>query len=537
MMLSVSQRRQVSIYFHPILIGVYAVLYLLASNINQMSPAAALRVGGMVLAGSLLLYAILRLILRDTGRSALLASFWLMLLFAYGHVYELVEGKAWGGFTYGKHRYLIAVWLVIFLAGSWWLLRKLKVVLPLNRILNIVSVALLVFPLLQIGQFVYQSQRASAGSSTAVGCAQGTTAGCAVTTEEGTATPDIYYIILDGYSRADVLEKLYNLDITPFMDEMRAMGFVFPECTQSNYAITPFSMFASLNMDYVQGYPDIFYQGSSLDQVQTVGISRYIHSSQVRQFLEERGYQTIAFETDYWWLNLTDADLYIVGNDNPLIKYSKSYEISNFEEMFIRTTALRILSETNQRFSRQLTKQIRTPDERRYAVTRFVLEEVEKVPELPGKKFVYFHLVAPHPPYVFDQGGNFVEYDSRNGDDPAYPNEIIYLNKRVTALARRLIEKSTTPPIIIIQADHGWDPRYRLQILNAYYLPGGGDTMLYPEITPVNTFRLVFNYYFGAQYELQEDASYFSHVLAYPQYGIKARPYQLTPVPGSCMGK
>lgn len=536
-MLPVNRRRQAPIFFHPILIGLYAVLYLLASNINQMSPTAALRVGGMVLAGSLLLYTILWLVLRDTGKAALLASFWLVLLFTYGHVYELVEGKAWLGFTYGKHRYLIIAWLVVFLAGSWWLLRKLRATLPLNRILNIVSVALLVLPTLQIGLFAYQSQRAGAGSGAAVGCAQGTAAGCAVTTGDGAVTPDIYYIILDGYSRADVLKKLYGLDISPFMDEMRAMGFVFPECAQSNYAITPFSMFASLNMDYVQGYPDIFYQGSSLDQVQTVGISRYIRSSQVRQFLEERGYQTIAFETDYWWLNLTDADLYIVGNDNPLVKYSKSYEISNFEEMFIRTTALRVLSETNQRFSKQLTKQIRTPNERRYEVTRFAFEEVEKIPGIPGKKFVYFHLAAPHAPFVFDQDGNFVDYDSSSGNDPAYPNEIVYLNKRVTALARSLIEKSATPPIIIIQADHGWDPRYRLQILNAYYLPGGGDKMLYSEITPVNTFRLVFDYYFGAQYGLQEDASYFSLGENWPQYGIKARPYQLTPVPGSCMGK
>ena len=66
--------------------------------------------------------------------------------------------------------------------------------------------------------------------------------------------------------------------------------------------------------------------------------------------------------------------------------------------------------------------------------------------------------------------------------------------------------------IIIIQGDHGpWlqSKAKRMQILNAYYLPGHND-QLYPTITPVNSFRLVFNHYFGATYPLLPDQSYFS---------------------------
>jgi hypothetical protein len=50
----------------------------------------------------------------------------------------------------------------------------------------------------------------------------------------------------------------------------------------------------------------------------------------------------------------------------------------------------------------------------------------------------------------------------------------------------------------------------RFSILNAYYLPGGGEKLLYPGITPVNTFRVIFKYYFGADIELLPDASYYS---------------------------
>jgi hypothetical protein len=52
--------------------------------------------------------------------------------------------------------------------------------------------------------------------------------------------------------------------------------------------------------------------------------------------------------------------------------------------------------------------------------------------------------------------------------------------------------------------------RERAAILNAYYLSGGDDSHLYPDITPVNTFRVVFNTAFGTDLSLLEDTTYIS---------------------------
>jgi hypothetical protein len=80
-----------------------------------------------------------------------------------------------------------------------------------------------------------------------------------------------------------------------------------------------------------------------------------------------------------------------------------------------------------------------------------------------------------------------------------------------------IIDKSSVPPIIIIQGDHGpgvpvqsgdYNAR-RMQILNAYYFPEV-DVPLYAEITPVNSFRILFNYYFDQDLELRDDISFFS---------------------------
>jgi hypothetical protein len=50
----------------------------------------------------------------------------------------------------------------------------------------------------------------------------------------------------------------------------------------------------------------------------------------------------------------------------------------------------------------------------------------------------------------------------------------------------------------------------RTSILNAYYLPNGGSQDLYPTISPVNSFRIVLNTYFGTNLELLPSETYFT---------------------------
>jgi hypothetical protein len=50
-----------------------------------------------------------------------------------------------------------------------------------------------------------------------------------------------------------------------------------------------------------------------------------------------------------------------------------------------------------------------------------------------------------------------------------------------------------------------------MTILNAYYLPGE-ESRLYPTITPVNTFRIILDAYFGQDYPLLPDVSRYSPI-------------------------
>jgi len=70
-----------------------------------------------------------------------------------------------------------------------------------------------------------------------------------------------------------------------------------------------------------------------------------------------------------------------------------------------------------------------------------------------------------------------------------------------------LIEESDVPPIIVLQADTGTGSGSEFKILNAYYLPDDGYESLFSTISPVNTFRLIFDTYFGSSLGLLPDYS------------------------------
>ena len=95
-------------------------------------------------------------------------------------------------------------------------------------------------------------------------------------------------------------------------------------------------------------------------------------------------------------------------------------------------------------------------------------------------------------------------------------DQVKFVQKETLDVVDTLIQNSQVPPIIIVQGDHGPLPdltdeaSQRLPILNAYFLPGiRMDKVLYPSISPVNSFRVILNAYFGQNLPLLEDQSYF----------------------------
>ena len=83
----------------------------------------------------------------------------------------------------------------------------------------------------------------------------------------------------------------------------------------------------------------------------------------------------------------------------------------------------------------------------------------------------------------------------------------------------KILSTSKTQPIILIQGDHGFRDFEELgkekqleeskTIFNAYFLPD--DTLkhsVYDSISPVNSFRIIFNDYFRTELPLLDDKFY-----------------------------
>ena len=327
--------------------------------------------------------------------------------------------------------------------------------------------------------------------------------------------PDIYYIILDGYGRSDVLKNEYGYDNSEFLDTLRGLGFYVADCSQSNYAQTQISLSSSLNFNYLDKL-GTFIPGSD-DRGRLLAL---VKQSVVRRSLEAAGYKTVAFATGFNWTQWDNANYYLAPQ-------SKFGQLNEFEGLLMETTFARLIRDYS-----LLGKQDSGSNLYRER-TLFALDKLDKLSYIKEPKFVFVHLVIPHPPYVFGPTGGPVAASEEgttksNNEADHYRDQAIYISSRMQEIVPKIIANSARPPIIIIQGDHGptvaSSPQSRMKNLSVYYLPGV-DAKLYPTITPVNSFRVVFNSYFGQNLPLLEDVS---------RYSAYTDPFTFKLIPHTC---
>ncbi len=335
--------------------------------------------------------------------------------------------------------------------------------------------------------------------------------------------PDIYYFILDAYTRDDQLLEQYGLDNTPFLKQLNELGFFVGTCSQSNYAQTQLSLASSLNINYLEALSQHF----NPENTTRTGIQPMIRHSLVRQSLENLGYKTVAFATGFKTTEWDDASVYL-SPTSARGTLQIGAGLNGFELTLLKNSAGLLLTDAAIKLPGFLKPDFDNPNRVHRDLILYDLDQLAGLPSLPGPKFVFAHLVIPHPPYVFGPDGEFIDYEQ----DPkiGYRNQVVYLNKQLIPLLKTILDKSATKPIIVIQGDHGGvelPPPSRMTILNAYYVPDYGTRQVYKNISPVNTFRLIFDQFFGGQYEFLKDVSYFSNY---------AKPFNYTIIPNTRPG-
>jgi len=492
--------------FYPLLFALFPVLSLAAHNIQEIALDVVVRPLLISFVLCLIIFVLLRALLRGWPRAALITLICLLFFFTYGQVYDKLKSLSPFSLSFFRHRTLLPAYGVLASGLMWLVWKKLKQPAAWTFGLNIFSIYLLIYPLFVISSNAVQQWSADAALKTST-----------LRPVSGAQKPDVYYIILDAYGRQDVLRDILNYDNSPFLDALRERGFYIADCSQSNYGYTEYSIPSSLNYDYLETLGAAAHKDR---------IALLKHGA-VRSFFEADGYQVVAFPTGWNITEWTDADLYI-DYEHPVTA------LTEFETLFVKTTVLRApvdLRSVNQNTASR-------KDLRRLRVLS-LLANIKKLPNVDGSLFVFAHLVIPHPPYSFGpdgQPGQFQGYDATDQEiAEAYIDQVKFINKQILAVVDVLQADSDQPPVIIVQGDHGPPPELsltyseKMPILNAYYLPGKQmDQLLYPSISPVNTFRVVLNAYFGEHLPLLEDKSYYAPNENHAAYNL---------VPNSCPGK
>jgi hypothetical protein len=271
-------------------------------------------------------------------------------------------------------------------------------------------------------------------------------------------------------------------------------------------------------MNYLEAfYTKIDPQQKNVD-IDFAAFTKYIRNSEVRQNLTDLGYKTVSFESDYRWVEIPDADIFYTSKSSTksLLEF---FNPNDFDDELGQTTVLKIINDTKT-VSPWLSDQLTALDDsithlknkiypfadKKYDRIISSLDQLEATAAVPGPKFVYLHSTALHPRFVLGPDGEYRQSEL----DPGYVNTLIYLNKRMLEILPKIINESRVPPVIILMGDHGYDPGpdTRLDNFSAIYMPGEGARQIYPSITPVNIFRIIFNTYFNEDYKLLPDKSF-----------------------------
>ena len=161
----------------------------------------------------------------------------------------------------------------------------------------------------------------------------------------------------------------------------------------------------------------------------------------------------------------------------------------------------------------------------RRSIQLCTLSELQNITEKYDEPvYVFAHIFIPHAPYLFDKDGNPVAPQSNKlrglegwENIDGYLNEIQFVNKKMINIITKILSQPNES-IIIIQGDTGTtilnNPdvkdyvKKRFSILYAVHIPSGDKKIFSDNISSVNTYRIIFNNYFGTNLEILDNRHY-----------------------------
>ena len=474
------------IILHPILFAVFPSLSYLGQIVFVMGGMSRfLLLFGTLLTGILFALAFwfaVNYFVKDIQKSAILTSVFLFFLLSYWHFLRFIF-KALG---LDQHRILFCILCVLYAIFTVLILRSGEYLKKLTHIFNVTGTVLVIIGFVRlfyttgIDLWLYQSSVKKY--------------------EDGRAAdlrpqPDIYYFILDTYGGTETLSNN-----KAFVDYLTKKGFYIARHSSANYCYTDTSLVSSLNFCYLK---DLKQRVRKEDEI--TGLSgNWINGNRTFQFFRERGYKIAVYLCLYPIMDFTNIETNI-SKPNSLF--------DSINLLFLASTPAPIV------FPLEWVGFLS-----RLFIDRdfYAMDYLIKRSETQTPTFVFAHFWALHPPYVFkdkdkkpkyriDSNPLYVIFQETDNTRKGNKERLDFYNAKLEKLLDSLLSKKGPAPIIVLQGDHSLENGENGQnlILNAYYLPDFDYRDLYNTISPVNTFRIILNHYFGMHLRLLEDKTYY----------------------------
>jgi len=399
---------------HPVLVAAFPVLSLFASNIHELFLGELVIPLVVVVGCAMLWWALLGCVVKDLRKAGIIASVSVLMLFSYGPAHEAISRLTLLGIVIGRHRYLLLGWGGLFALSAYLILRARGSLDTLTRLLNGVGVVLVAIPLVAAayGLISREEQAPPLELPTIAG--------------RPDRLPDIYYITLDGYARADVLQEVYHYDNSDFLNRLADKGFYIAQKSSTNYGQTGHSLASSLNFMYLDELAQRI--GSASDSL--IPLIRMIHHNRAARFLQRLGYTVVVFFSGTG-REFEQADVYL----------GPRYSLSEFQHAVINMTPI--------------------PAVLKFFPFQFILHRerlmytFDHLADMATKDapvFVMAHLLAAHPPFVFGEQGEPLSYTQmfsislRPANTEtyrvAYTTQLTYVNRKIEAAVTSLTRGS-----------------------------------------------------------------------------------------------
>jgi hypothetical protein len=256
--------------------------------------------------------------------------------------------------------------------------------------------------------------------------------------------PNMVFLLLDGYPRADKLLSEFGIDNSAFISDLLARDFVVADHSRSNQIATELTLAQMFNY---WAAPEIAHRLDDPARLWRMDINDGTFFGDLHRL----GYETVAISPGFEHVALRRADTFV-----------DTGQLNEFESVTAEVAGLSALADA-------LLPNLGADQDRARILDAFEVAEDQAQSLGTSRKFVFVHIVAPHSPPLFDAAGQPLDVPGFalayrdvleisqygfNGYVRRLQGELQFVNERTLQVVDAVV-KADPGAVVVVFSDHG----------------------------------------------------------------------------------